>query len=309
MFDVCASKVIEAIPSVATGNKDAQKLTLGLLRQSLESSPEALKQVLSEVLKLPKEEIEDLSDLLTQISLPGLIRLGRTVSDRLLLLEALRQLVLAPDWKKRVLERKHLHKIIEGEAWIFGEQFALGTSDETLDKVLDYHLGLLGHGVDKISPTNDGKGMVDIPDLVLGRQFVTGSGDSYEHLVIELKRPSVKIGLNELGQINKYAMTVTKSPDFDKSKTSWTFWVVSSEVGDDVAPQLTQSGRETGQVYVSNDGKIQVFIKTWGEIIQAAKGRMEFLKRKLEIQTTKEGGLRYLKKKYPAIMKDIDTRK
>ena len=58
--------------------------------------------------------------------------------------------------------------MLEQETWVFGEQFALGTSDETLNDVLKYHQNLLGHGNDEVQLEED-KRMVKIPDLVFGQ--------------------------------------------------------------------------------------------------------------------------------------------
>lgn len=167
VFDVCTTKIIESIPALADGNKDTQRLTLQLLKQAIETSPSALKNVLEKVLNLSKEDIEQLSRLLETVTLEGLIKLGTMVNERLSFLVGFEQLVFDPTWKKHVKERKHLHKILEQNTWIFNEQYALGTSDETLNSVLEYHKNLLKHGEDNCEcEEGDSPGMLKIPDMV-----------------------------------------------------------------------------------------------------------------------------------------------
>jgi hypothetical protein len=149
--------------------------------------------------------------------------------------------------------------------------------------------------------------MIKIPDIVLGRQFRDASGERYEHLVIELKRPSVKIGLDEKVQIEKYASIISRNTAFDKSKTRWRFVAVSSDVTDDVEQSRHQANREYGQIFVAGDGSYEIYVKTWGEIIQSARGRMEHLKAKLNIDSSRKTGMEYLRGSYPELMKDIEA--
>lgn len=145
--------------------------------------------------------------------------------------------------------------------------------------------------------------MVRIPDIVLGRQFVTGAGDRYEHLVIELKRPTVKIGSKEMQQIIDYASEISNSSHFDKSKTRWIFYAISTQIDDRLNPSLEQRDRPRGLVQAS--ANLEVWIRPWAEILQAAKGRMEYLKSKLNFQSSSDAGLSYIRAAYPEIMSEI----
>jgi hypothetical protein len=88
-----------------------------------------------------------------------------------------------------------LHKILEREAWLFGDEWTLTASDETLRRVLVKHLRLLGEDAvyADVMPRSQADGKLLIPDLVL-----SGSASSFsksrEYLVVELKRPSVILG-------------------------------------------------------------------------------------------------------------------
>lgn len=116
----------------------------------------------------------------------------------------------------------------------------------------------------------------------------------------------MKIGITEKSQIESYHSSVITNPEFDKNKTKWIFYAVSTEISKELDPYVAQTNREPGQIQV--DGRSQIFIKTWGEVIQAAKGRMEFLKKKLEQQATRLEGLNDLKDNFPEIIGDVEKK-
>ncbi len=135
-----------------------------------------------------------------------------------------------PDVRKVVKERTELHKILERETWVFGEQYAPMVSDQGLDAVLKRHLEALGDEVDysALEPVRREDGRVGIIDLLLGRASRGNQGR--EHLIVELKAPKVRIGQKEVGQIKEYAEAVVGDPQFASSNVSWDFWVVSTEL-------------------------------------------------------------------------------
>jgi hypothetical protein len=318
VFDYCAVQIFEKIPSIRKSSADAKKLTLQLLRQALEISPPDLQKVLSEVLKLTSEEIARFSALLERTSLSRLIELGRLVSDRLDFLKGLEEIVVG-DTAAHVKERVHLHKILETQTWIFGERYSITSSDETLNTVLDKFAEDIGaerstnigfenfqEGRDEL--VQDADGLRKIPDLILGRQVVMGDGDRLDNLVIELKAPTVKIGVKEVGQVRGYAATIAANKAFfDGEKTIWTFYAISSEISEPVAIEIADNkdpapGRiHSGKVY-------DIYVVTWSQIIQSARGRMQYLREKLEIESTTGNGMQFLESEFPEIMQEVEQR-
>lgn len=307
-FDACATTIMSSLSSVAQAPKGAQLLTLSLMKEALETSPAAVKKVLQEVLRLPPQEMEELSNVLDRISLGNLIKMGKMVVDRLTFLAELEKISYDKELSKHVLERRHLHKFIELETWLFGEAYALGTSDESLNAVLKHHLSVLGIPSKEIELlASEGGTNKDIPDLVFGKQFRTGAGDHFEHLVIELKRPSVKIGSEEIAQIQRYATAINSDGRFDKNRTKWIYYVISSEVDADTeALYANQDSREPGQIIKKPN--LEIYFKTWGQVIQSAKGRMNFLKDKLELKSSVQAGLPLIKSRHPKEVAEIERR-
>ncbi|WP_200774863.1 ATP-binding protein [Azospirillum argentinense] len=309
VFDACAAKIFSSVKAVSSAPKDTQWLTLRLLRNAIERSPEEMGKILRELFGATDEQISDLYKLLERTTLSGLISTGKLVGDRLDFLSGLRQIVLSDEYRKVVKERSELHKIIEKECWVFGEGFSLGTSDETLDSVLSYHRSILHHGEDTIDIEVDSERYAKtIPDLVLGSQYKL-EDERLLHLVVELKRPSVSISFDQKTQIERYASEVSSDANFDKDRTSWVFYVISSKIDKRISDDYLGKGpSDKGQLPTSSSN-MKIFVKTWGQLLQDAHTRMAFLKDKLDMRSTRDDGIEYLSKKFPAIMEKIEDRK
>ena len=139
IFDIVAVTVQEASPEFSEAAPTQAALHLRLLRHAIERSPTELQRILDEVLKLPKRKQKELARLLDETDLSGIISAATLVSDRLKLLEALRFTLFDFDARQKLKERSQLHKILEQNTWIFGEEFHLCASDKGLTTVLKAH--------------------------------------------------------------------------------------------------------------------------------------------------------------------------
>lgn len=132
-FDVVATAVRRHIPKT----RGQEKLTLGLLKDTLQRNPDGVKTLLNQYVGLTEGESEELDRLLERTPLSRLIRATTDVTDRLDFLSALREIVFNPEAKGLVKERDHLHKILERESWVFGEQFNMMSSEIGLTRALE----------------------------------------------------------------------------------------------------------------------------------------------------------------------------
>lgn len=72
---------------------------------------------------------------------------------------------------------------------------------------------------------------------------------------------------------------------------------------DDYARKTShQSDRPAGVIH--SEDNLKVVVKTWGEIIEHAQGRMRFLQEQLNFEPEWEEGLSYLRHKYSSILFD-----
>ena len=275
----------------------SKALALSLLKQTVENNPEALLPILHDVARLPKARIDELASILRHTSLTQLIQTGREVGDRLEFLSGLRIILFDRQIKKRLLERRQLHRILVHETWIFGEEWALTGDDERLTMVLKKFLARLGEEVElaSLTPVLREDGSDAIPDLVLGRQLQT-SADTYQQLVVELKRPSRKLTDEDVSQIRSYASAIVNDELFDQANVKWEFWLLGNEVARTVDEQRTGINLPFG--VIQDNGKYRIIVKTWAELISECEHRLKFVQDSLQYETSNDQGLAYLREKY-----------
>ena len=284
VFDVIATTAASAVPS----EKRAAKLSLGLMRSALEQSPGALHRVLQEVLDLTPEQVEEFDNLLRTASLPSVIAATAKVVERLTFLDDLQRLLFSPDGKKLVRERDQLHEILAARTWIFGEEYALVVSDKTLTTVLKEHLKLFGDDRPVIGPVTDAGGNKSRRvDLMLSRS--AEGTDGRRHLVVELKRPAVKLGNKEFAQILKYAGAVVKDPAFKAPDVTWDFWLLGDDYDDVIDTMAHQDNLPVGVVMQTHPYTVRV--RRWAEIIEENRKRLHFYKQHLDYQAEADDSL------------------
>jgi len=298
VFEVVALNVNDYLPSFSDTDPKNKQFSLRLLRQAIESNPESMQRILSDVLGLPKGRQDELAELLERTSLSSIIAAAKVVTDRLNFLGALETMLFEATAKKQLRERSQLHRILADHTWVFGEEFHLSVDDQSLDAVLDKHIQLLGRP-ERAAPKRPVRGIDNqqqIVDLMLSKRIPQSRDDQRQHLIVELKRPSQKVNEAVFGQITKYAMAVAKDERFRDTGTSCVFWAVSTERDDFVDFQAKQPNRPRGVIGVHEELRITIWAKTWGEILQECRGRLEFFRRHLDYTVDRENAIEQLRK-------------
>lgn len=298
VFDVLAVEVNRSVPQLRNANRETKKLTYRLMREAINTNPGSIKVILTEVFNLTQEQQDELAELLEHTHLPQIIDVAKTVSDRLTFIYLLEQMVYNDSVGKPIKERTQFHRILLKELWVFGEKYYLGTSDQSLKNLLRAHIQLLGR--DELQPPIPEEAAEDltrIPDLCLFSQTYPAY-ERYEHLVIELKRPTLTLTLKELQQIQDYALTVAENPQFDKNRTKWHFILLGQDFNSQVEKILENQVVGDGNYY--NAGNVSVSVLRWATIIQNNKLKYEFLKGKLNHQLSDDPdfAMDYLMKKH-----------
>ena len=147
VFDILAVTASDYMPDFVSAPPKKKAFDLRMLRTAIENSPEELQIIMNEVLGLPKRKQEELAELLREASLSSIISAAKIVADRLKFLAGLEQILFDTDMKARLKERSQLHKIIEDNTWLFGEEYNLLVSDRGLTAVLHKHRKILGDDV------------------------------------------------------------------------------------------------------------------------------------------------------------------
>lgn len=296
VFDVVAVNINSYLTDFDHATPTSKRFTFNLVKQALKENPESLRRIFQDVLNLPKEHQDDLAELLKKTTLSAIISSAKLVANRLDFLRGLELMLFDKESKQQLLERDQLHQVLARETWVFGEEFHLTNNEETLNEVLEKHLQKLGKRSDDDSPVTREDGSTGRIDLMLARSVPQSRADEREHLVVELKRPKTKICVKVLGQVKSYAIAVAQDERFKDTKTKWVFWAISNEMTDEARRDSRQRGRPEGLVYDDEELRITVWAKTWGQIIQDCKGRLNFFKEKLDYEASRASALTYLKK-------------
>lgn len=299
VFDICALNVHQHLDSFRDGLSKDRQFMLRMIKTALDENPESLKRILTEVLDLSKDRQSELADLLQHTTLSAIIEASKMVTDRLQFLVGLQDLLFQPESKRNLRERTQLHRMLESETWIFGEEYLLTSSDENLSTVLRKHLQRLRPDEKKPKKSRSvlrDDGSQAIIDLLLAREVPTYANVRREYLVVELKRPSQKIDLEVKSQIESYAMAVASDERFDKQNTFWTFLAVSNEMTDDAARSVRQQGKAFG--YFHDEANLKIGLTTWGELLGVSRVRLEAFRKRLDYNATRDQGVALLHSKY-----------
>jgi hypothetical protein len=296
MFDILALNIHELMPQFDKSALQMKKFQFSLLKQIVTSKPGDLHTILTEVLNLSEDKQQELAELLKDASLSGIISAAKVVTDRLKFISGLEEILFNQDIKKVLKERSQLHKILEENTWIFGEQFSLSISDKSLTKVLKKHLKSKGVEVIPDSPVKRLDDSVGIVDLMLTRNIARNHPSEREHLIVELKAPKVKVGQKEIGQIESYAYAVSADERFKSLDTKWNFWIISNELDEFARRRLKEDKNGKGIIY--NAEGVVIWVKTWAELINECKHRLEFVRSQLELNVDSSEGLAFLRKHY-----------
>lgn len=305
VFDVVALNINDHLPNFETFDRAAKKLSLSLVKSALERGPRELGRILEGVINLPKESVEDLNKLLYHTTLSDIITASKTVADRLNFITGLETFIF--EYKKYFKERSQLHKLLENNTWIFGEEYNLAISDGSLERVLDAHLDVL-----RQAPKKKKEGTVvresgkrGIIDIMLSRKIPEPHQLDHTHLVIELKRPSQIIDQKVMSQVISYANAVMKDERFSQVRAKWYFWAVSNEISEEVK-LLAKAPNKPEGLYAEGDG-FQIWAMPWARILDNCKARLHFFQKELRFESSAEQSIEYLRSIYSNYIPEIET--
>ncbi len=305
VFNVVALNVNHYLPEFQTSDEKTKRFQLRLLRHAVEHAPADLSKILTEVLELPVEKRSELADLLDRTTLAALISASKLIADRLEFIQGLETLVFDSEFKHAVRERTQLHRIVAENVWMFGEQYHLSVDDQSLTEVLKKHVALQGREVEIAEPVKRPDGTRGIVDLMFSRNIQVAGSEDREHLIVELKRPDVKIDSWVAGQIESYAFAVAEDERFRDVRTRWIFWAVSTDMDDVVRRKISQRDRARGILFQDEEQRITIWVKTWSQIINECRARLRFFAEKLNYAPDRDSSLAHLKTTYHKYLADL----
>ena len=124
-------------------------------------------------------------------------------------------------------------------------------------------------------------------------EILIANSKEIENIIIELKRPTVKLGEIELSQIKNYMKLIYKEPQFNDSTARWTFILVGKELD---GSSTIETEWETNKVWGkkglvlhvdTNTQHYEIFVKTWSTIFAEFEMRHNFLMKRLNFKRKK----------------------
>lgn len=287
--------IYEAEPSVFSKqlNKSQKKILIKLLDRIVQSNRlSELFDVLDGVVSLTEDDMCRISNLLQRTSLENITKTVEHIRDRLDIIQSFKSLIY--QHQRFALEVPHIQKCIESNLWLFGEKYHLLTSEEdkfeqALRNLLEFHKKDNYYDKEPIVHPDKNKEM----DLFIAQKgFRVGDDDKkyFHHVVIELKRPSIKLGDKELQQIKTYKNVIANEPQFQDENSLWDFVLIGNEISDSkITAADLRSDLESNKIHgepglVQKTGNYRIIVKTWKQILNEFELRYNDISNRLSLK-------------------------
>lgn len=286
VFDIATHAAVSYSKDFKKADNPLKKIALGLLKEALSNNPELITRILKAVFNLPKVRQDEFSQLLDKTELGNIIGASSLVANRIVALKVLREIVFTPKHRSTIKERGELDILIRDNTWIFGEGFHLTMHEAGLTQIMDRVSEQIATKRVRGTPVRKLDGKIGRIDFFMGRVVPNENPDHREYLLVELKKPSIKIGRKETDQVEDYVNAILAQPDFINTSTQWNFYLVTSEYDDATRQRITQENRPIGLLIDKPNHK--VWVKSWAELIRDCEARLKFVQDKLMIEVSTE---------------------
>lgn len=124
-------------------------------------------------------------------------------------------------------------------------------------------------------------------------------------MVVELKAPKVKIGADEITQAKKYAIAVVSDERFATVEgVRWHFWLVSNSY-DEFARHEIETGPDRERRLIAKGPRHVIGIKTWGEIIEENRARLQFFQENLQHSADEDASISYIRDRHSKLLEGV----
>jgi len=294
------------------GIEDAAPKHLRLILQMahrLVRGEDDLPEVLTHLLGLSGPEVARLAEVLRRTTLRSLVTVAGLVLDRVSFLDEL-DVILYGKPAAKLKERMQLQQIIAAHSWLFGEQFTLITSDKRLSSVVAEareKLNLGSEQEDADHTVDVGTYLRDVPDFYLAANRKVQGADYFQHLIVEMKRPSVRIGRGHVDQLKRYADAIVGHPIWGGAPEThkFRFLLVSSEVSPEILREY-QDDEDFGLVSRPRGyaHEVEMFAVQWADLLNDRRSELAYLQ--LQVESTSDPELlEYLRSAVPDLREPL----
>jgi hypothetical protein len=251
-----------------------------------------VQDIFDKILKLDQPTIEKFHDLLEKTELENVVQFASKVATHSEFLDFLHDLVYG-EISKYIKERSQLHKIVEKQLWIFGEQYN-GTPCLWSDRKIGGIFNDIRNQTMVYEPTEEDENLIkveskdlnDITDLFFTNEKLTDD-NCKEYMVVELKSPKCSIGQKEINQIDRYAFTIEKHDGLPSDKVKYKLILISSKLNDFTKSKLDSSFEKYRIPFMyetKTKKRIEIYIYSWSDLIESNRKKLSYLSQQLRVK-------------------------
>jgi hypothetical protein len=261
-------------------NQVIRELVYALMDRALDSRE--FEFLLAETIKLDDAALNRFKSVLDKADLLDIITFSEEVAKKQQVLDFLQKLLYS-EVAKHVKERSELHKIVERQLWVFGEQYN-GVPKLFSDKNLANNLVELRNSLFGYEVTEEDENLValvddpvkNITDLFFFNETVINN-DEREIMIVELKAPKVRIGDKELTQAKKYAFQIEKQGVFPKNVV-YKILLIGAHVSDSAKASCGLiDPKKPFLFHIGKEVKLEVWVIHWSDLLSLNKRKLSYL--------------------------------
>lgn len=270
---------IEQEHKLLSVKSDIRKVVYPLVDKAL--SHGELLYILENVISLKDESTVKFKSLIEKAKLEEIIHFTDEVARKSQFLDVLHHIVYeAPS--KHIKERCELHKIVEKQLWLFGEQY---NHSPTLfsDKNLANNLVQLREKLFIFEPSKEDDNLIeiddekvkDITDLFFFNERILDNGQR-EVMVVELKRPCCRISQKELAQLDRYRFDIEEAGSFPQDIV-FKIILISSDFTRFAKSQIGTEDTTNPFLYKRSHLKnIETYVMKWSDLLHINRKKLSY---------------------------------
>ena len=199
---------------------------------------ESMLQIIEKINDADSKDLEKLSKLLDEWGIYELTEVATLIKNRLKVIRKINEMINDPITK----EFPDMHRVLENNLWILNDSYKLFSSNRQLKTILDKEV------LSKYQEHSEKR-----PDVICNSLL-------NNYLVIELKRPSYKITVDDYPQVMLYNNILKSNfPNAEKLDC----YLIGKEYDSTMSKEPTMQG------------KVTIYLRSYNEIIEEAKKRYE----------------------------------
>ena len=282
-------------PKIFTNlGKDQAKALVGCVKLLLQTDKrDDIITILDGITKMSDEERHRLAQILETTELSNITKTIDMLENRLKIVSALKVMVF--DESLQAYEVADVQRMVQSAFWLFGEQYNIVTEAEPdFQKALDLYLAKIHEETTGVSKSKINEEKIKHPDVNKEMDIFAfrqnKESHSLENIVIELKRPNVKLGEVEVSQIKNYMRLIYQVPQFNSTSAKWTFILVgngfdsSGCIEGEVESNKAWGKADLIQRVDTISQHYEIYVKTWGTLFDDFEVRHQFLLDKLNFK-------------------------